>query len=191
MFLRTFHNRHSISGFTLAELLVSLAILGVIATFTIPKILQAQQSSQKNAITKETMAAVAAAYDIYKAQNPISTATGMDNLVANLNYVQQDTTSIIDHKPGVASADCSTATVKCYKLHNGAILWYSTTAGQFNGTGSGNYLLFLIDPDGVYNNGDASGKAVELFLYTTGRLTSRAIVADDSTRDPVWFSWDD
>ncbi|MCE3236975.1 MAG: hypothetical protein K0Q50_3167, partial [Vampirovibrio sp.] len=29
----------SVSGFTLAELLISLAILGVIATFTIPKIL--------------------------------------------------------------------------------------------------------------------------------------------------------
>ncbi len=39
-------------GFTLAELLMALAILGVIATFTIPKILGAQQSSSSNAKAK-------------------------------------------------------------------------------------------------------------------------------------------
>lgn len=43
------------SGFTLAELLIALTILGVIATFTIPKILTAQQASTYNAIAKETM----------------------------------------------------------------------------------------------------------------------------------------
>lgn len=177
------------SGFTLAEVLIALVILGVIATFTIPKILQSQQSSQKNAIAKEIMASVSGAYEVYRHQNTITASTGMDDLIASLNYVKADTASMIDHKPGVASADCSSASVKCYKLHNGAMLWYSTTAGHFTGTTSGDYLLFLVDPDGIYNNGDASGKAVELFLYTTGRLTSRAIVADDPTKDPSWFSW--
>lgn len=39
-------------GFTLAELLISLAILGVIATFTIPKILSSQQNGSLNASTE-------------------------------------------------------------------------------------------------------------------------------------------
>ena len=43
-------------GFTLAELLISLAILGVIATFTIPKILTAQQNGRDAAVFKETVA---------------------------------------------------------------------------------------------------------------------------------------
>ncbi len=43
-------------GFTLAELLVSLLILGEIATFSIPKILTAQQNAQKNAVFKELIA---------------------------------------------------------------------------------------------------------------------------------------
>lgn len=177
------------TGFTLAELLISLLILGVIATLAIPKLLQAQQSQQKIAITKEAIASVSGAYNTYKLQNTVTSATGMDDLIADLNYVREETAMIVDHKPGVASADCSTVPVKCYRLHNGAILWYSTVSGRFTGTTNNDYLLFLIDPDGAYSNGDAQGKAVELFLYTTGRLTSRAVVANDPARDPVWFSW--
>lgn len=45
------------TGFTLAELLISLAILGVIATFTIPKVLNSIQSGEKKAIFRETIAA--------------------------------------------------------------------------------------------------------------------------------------
>lgn len=50
--------RKSYSGFTLAELLIALAILGMIATFTIPKILTAQQDSKKYAVFKETISLV-------------------------------------------------------------------------------------------------------------------------------------
>ncbi|MEB3286218.1 MAG: type II secretion system protein [Vampirovibrionales bacterium] len=43
-------------GFTLAELLIALVILGVIATFTIPKILTAQANAQRESVLKETIA---------------------------------------------------------------------------------------------------------------------------------------
>lgn len=49
-------------GFTLAELLIALAILGVIAAFSIPKVLSAQQNQTYNAIAKEA----AATYQNYK-----------------------------------------------------------------------------------------------------------------------------
>jgi prepilin-type N-terminal cleavage/methylation domain-containing protein len=43
-------------GFTLAELLVVLGVLGVIATFTIPKILASVELPHKKAVFKETLA---------------------------------------------------------------------------------------------------------------------------------------
>ena len=46
------------SGFTLSELLIALAILGLIATFTIPKILQSTQNQSLRASLKEAIAAV-------------------------------------------------------------------------------------------------------------------------------------
>ena len=44
-------------GFTLSELLIALAILGVLATFVIPKILTGQANSQKFAVLKESISA--------------------------------------------------------------------------------------------------------------------------------------
>jgi len=46
------------SGFTLAELLIALAVLGIIAAFTIPKVLTSQQSNKDSAILKETVSAL-------------------------------------------------------------------------------------------------------------------------------------
>lgn len=44
-------------GFTLAELLISVTILGVIATFVIPKVLQTSSNSKKHAVFKEIISA--------------------------------------------------------------------------------------------------------------------------------------
>ncbi len=53
---RIFKKAHS--GFTLAELLITLAMLGVIATFTIPKIMQSQQNERRKAVFRETFGAL-------------------------------------------------------------------------------------------------------------------------------------
>jgi prepilin-type N-terminal cleavage/methylation domain-containing protein len=54
--------QHSL-GFTLAELLIALAILGEIATFTIPKILSSQQNGTNKAKAKEAFSMVSSAYN--------------------------------------------------------------------------------------------------------------------------------
>jgi prepilin-type N-terminal cleavage/methylation domain-containing protein len=47
-----------LKGFSLTELLVALLIIGNIAAFSIPKILNSQQNSQKKAVFRETLSAV-------------------------------------------------------------------------------------------------------------------------------------
>ncbi len=49
------------SGFTLAELLIALAILGIIAVFTIPKLLNAQADARNKALFKEDFALISGA----------------------------------------------------------------------------------------------------------------------------------
>lgn len=44
------------SAFSLAELLIVLAILGLISAFAVPKLLSAQKSSKKQVVFKETFA---------------------------------------------------------------------------------------------------------------------------------------
>lgn len=48
-------------GFTLAELLIALLILGEIATFTIPKILSSSQNGRKKVVLKETISVLSEA----------------------------------------------------------------------------------------------------------------------------------
>lgn len=75
-------------GFTLAELLIALLILGALATFTIPKLLNGQQDSRRKAIFRETITSIAAVYY----QGYLTGEMRCDNLIeytgAHLNAVR-------------------------------------------------------------------------------------------------------
>ncbi len=102
-------------GFTLAELLVSLLILGEIATFTIPKILASQQNGMKKAILKETIATLE---QIKYEEIDIGGST------------DSSTNIFLDNINAVKVCKTNTQTQGCYSyntypgavLHNGAIL---------------------------------------------------------------------
>lgn len=57
------------NGFTLAELLVALLILGVIATFTIPKVLNAGKSGARYSKAQEVAATLGAILQAYTLEN--------------------------------------------------------------------------------------------------------------------------
>jgi prepilin-type N-terminal cleavage/methylation domain-containing protein len=186
-------------GFTLAELLIALLILGGIATFTIPKILSSQQLGQNKAVIKETFATIASAYSMYTLNNGASSSITMGALTPYMNYIAVDTTSIIDQPGG--TYDCSASGLTCIKLHNGAILYYSNGV-TFAGTNTTNALWFEIDPDGKNNATSQSspGAGIWGFIYYNGRLSTHGgivsgTVSSDMTRDPdsaldpTWFNW--
>lgn len=120
-------SRTSLVGFTLAELLIALALLGVIATFTIPKILNAQQSSASLAKAKEVAAMISGAYQQAQAAGNASSSTKPGDLTQYMNYVKLDTSgTLIGAYPSWAGTagggtNACDATRPCLILHNGGL----------------------------------------------------------------------
>ncbi|WP_373532410.1 type II secretion system protein [Vampirovibrio sp.] len=186
-------------GFTLAELLISLLILGEIATFTIPKVLSAQQDGRNNAIVKEAVGTVSAAFQQHQLSGQVSSSTVMTDLWQYLNYVSTDTSTTVDSFQTGGAGPCDNLGHTCLKLHNGAIIQPSVF--PFAGTNTTNAIMFLVDPDGVYSGTtNGPGKSVQFHLYYNGRITTVGTIAPGTTYanttivanpdlDPPWFSW--
>jgi prepilin-type N-terminal cleavage/methylation domain-containing protein len=182
-------------AFTLAEMLIAFAILGMIATFTIPKVLQSQQDIKYSAMAKEAAGMIAGAYDAYRMSKTPVAATSPKDLTPYMNFVKADTdgTVVDDEWTLTGSYTCGTSNIACLALHNGAYLYYRTTQ-CFNGTNPTNAFWFAFDPDGKLTaDGSASSPG------KNGRLTTRAGLAASTDscagaygpqpRNPPWFSW--
>ncbi len=195
-------------GFTLAELLSALAILGVIATFTIPKVLNATQNNQFKAVGKEIAAAVSGAYSAYQLNNSVTNLTGVSDLTPYLNYVRISSTSADTFDGPVPNAVVNNCNQNpdgmCLFLANGALLYYRTGT-VFNGDLATSALWFRIDPDAkVTASGspvNGPGKTQLFWLYRNGRLTTAehcaagtssnnwAAPCPMTTWDTDWFEW--
>lgn len=182
------------SGFTLAELLIALAILGVIATFSIPKILNSSSSGKNTAMAKEAASMISGAYSTYTLTSGAATTVGPSALTQYMNYVSAATsTDLADATSGLNLAACS-ATFTCLRLHNGGILQYDT-AETFGGSNTTNAIAFNYDPDGTGPLG-----AVTFWQYYGGRLTTggQAVTPTNAgdtmvvtTADPSYLAtWD-
>ncbi len=182
------------SGFTLAELLIALAILGVITTFTIPKVLSSQQNAKDLATAKEVAGMLSGAYQQYANRNGISTSTGMRDLTPYMNYVSVDTTSTIDTSPHWNTA-WSCGTYICLRLHNGGTLLLDQ-ASSYGGTSTTHNVWAYYDPDGTAS----ATKSVGFFILYNGKVTSEGgwaaatcnsinCVTTTPASDPSWFRW--
>lgn len=138
--------RNQSSGFTLAELLISLAILGVITTFTIPKILGSSQNQQYSAAAREAIATISGAYQQHQLNGLLTTSTKPSDLTQYMNFVAVDTASQLDsHSGGTKTCDNTTST--CIKLQNGGTLLFADWA-TFSGSSNLSAAWFLFDPNG-------------------------------------------
>jgi prepilin-type N-terminal cleavage/methylation domain-containing protein len=187
-------------GFTLSELLITLAVLGLIAAFTVPKMLSNSQTSQYEVRAKDTIAMITGAYGMYVQKSTLTANTTPGDLTPYMNFIAVDTTSPIDWAQTQASGNCK-STEPCLVLHNGGrLVLYKTIS--FGGTSSTNVILFSFDPDGRVTDGTTNGpgKALQLFLYYDGRIGTYGdipglVASSDGNRGvsatlvPPWFSW--
>jgi prepilin-type N-terminal cleavage/methylation domain-containing protein len=193
-----------LKGFSLVELLIALAIMGILAAFTIPPLFQVPASSQTrkySAIATDTAFMILVAYEQYRAANPtVSMSTTAGALTPYMNYVSTDTSTPVDDWQTGTTWGCNT-TQRCLRLHNGAILIYDDTDFNFRAgsTNNDNVLLFQIDPDGKVTDGTTNGpgKALAIVLYYDGYVrtegTSRAnsyypVHYSGANFDPPWFT---
>jgi prepilin-type N-terminal cleavage/methylation domain-containing protein len=187
-------------GFTLAELLIALLIIAEIATFTIPKVLSAQQNVAYNSKAKEVAGMLSSAYQIMKLKGEATGNTKPWDLTPYLNYVATDTSTVVDDWQGANTWGCS-STYRCLKLHNGGMLVFGADAWTFSANPGpqekDNMILIQFDPDGKQTDGTTNGpgKAVAFTLYYDGGITTQGTGRPGTqyygqpSHDPPWFSW--
>ncbi len=183
-------------GFTLAELLSALAILGIIATFTIPKVLNGSQRGQNLAMTKEVISSMSGAHQAVGLSTGLSSTTTLADFTQFLNYVSVDSSSTIDSSCAPTSAlACSPVSVTCLKLHNGGVLRFNNNI-TYNGSGNLNALFYQFDPDGAVNGEES----VTGWIYFNGKVRSTRDIDANTVNSqttynpntsclPDWFEW--
>ena len=193
-FFATKRSTHpSLPAFTLSELLIALAILGIIASFTIPKVLESANSSKHSAAAKEAAAMISGAFSTYKLEASVSSTTTAGVLTSYMNFVTTDTDNNNSSVPAgqAAIGNCSSTQV-CLMLHSGGTLAYNTGA-SFGGTAATNAIYFNFDPD---STGSAAG-GVTFIQYYDRRITSNSNAATGTTTggtqvapvsDPPWLA---
>jgi prepilin-type N-terminal cleavage/methylation domain-containing protein len=187
-----------VRGFSLAELLVALMILAEIATFTIPKVLSAQQNTRYKAIGHEAIAAMTTARIMHESKGLLTSGTTPKDLFQYINYLKYDTSSQVDDLNGNGAYTCSAAS-PCVYLQSGGVI--NADSGSFGGTGSTNAVSFFVDPKAGYSNTTSGNeKSAPFVLYYNGRITSYdnilpgtqdgwGAVSGSAGQIPPWFNW--
>ncbi|HEY9686555.1 MAG TPA: prepilin-type N-terminal cleavage/methylation domain-containing protein [Coleofasciculaceae cyanobacterium] len=190
--------RVAFKGFSLAEILMVVAIMGLLAAFTVPRMIQPSANNAAfNAKANDAAVMIMSAYQTLKAEGNVTTSTKAWDLTPYMNYVQTDTSTPIDDLQTKTTWGCD-STRKCVRLHNGGMVVFSTLT--FTGTANTNCIGMQFDPDGKNTDGTTNGpgKSVEFILYYDGVIrtdgTSRtggtgACSPNNAANDPPWFSF--
>lgn len=181
------HRHLKTSGFTLAELLIALAILGVIATFSIPKVLQAQQDGRNQAVLKTNASQLSALlYELnLKHQTQSSEFFFINNqnlIVPRLNAVKQ--CGLINPgnpaDPCMPDAVCKPTTI-CQDWEYGATLHDGSSVAFTNAAGEENFIL--IDADGARGLNTVGKDRLVIDMDVNGKLRAAVMVFESGGGD--------
>ena len=201
-------------GFSLTEVVITIAIISLIAGLTVPGIMTSANNNKRLSITKQMMSLIVDALNDKVESNAVDSTLGFQQFVnvtggGGLQYTRYLTSGAaktIDAPPNSISL-CNTAAIctftpgaaniQALTFKNGGLLVFNTSL--VFGTGANAAIPLVFDPDGeVTGTGDRN--AVEFWLYADGRLrTARTLVAGTTrgttntavtasgTADPTWL----
>lgn len=166
-------------GFTLSELLVSLAVLGLIAAFAVPKVLTSVGNSTLIANAKEAVSTISGAYEALKADFngmlPTTMGLALQNGIPSkmsFNQLGTFTPQAIGNADLFVQAAAPAATATGLRFANNAIIAFNPTDTFFTTTAKTAALpnaqgrvSFEVDPDGVGPN-----KGFSVLLGYDGRV---------------------
>ncbi|MEB3245481.1 MAG: hypothetical protein VKJ06_05805 [Vampirovibrionales bacterium] len=155
-------------GFTLADALISLSLVGVIASFSVRKVLVSTQNHAYNLAAKEAVGTLGEACQersfsgLSNQQHPLGKHPHRD-IISYVNYTKIDTSGVlVDKNYGHGSWACDDWS-PCARLVNGSVLHY-VTGYKFEATSNSNAIFFKIDPVGKYSGSTfRKGKSLKAF----------------------------
>lgn len=159
-------------GFTLSELLVSLAVLGLIAAFAVPKVLTSVGNSTLLANAKEALSTISGSYEALKADydgmipttlgNNLTTGVPSKMSYAQIGTYTQGAFGTVD----AFAAAAAVAGLNSVRFANNAIVTFDTrdtfVAGALGTIGR---TVYNVDPDGTGPN-----KGFTVILGYDGRV---------------------
>ncbi len=168
-------------GFTLAELMVAVLILGVVITFTVPKVLQSQQDKRLEAVRKETYAALAdliyqgvmkdeitaSNYHTY-VRDHFNAAKICPTHVLNEGCITQEMADQVHAQVGT-----SWFNQRGVVLHNGAVIWFVLIDPN-----TGGFMLDMNGPKG----GSVGGKDFFMLRANISRVTQASTAPEPPLR---------
>jgi prepilin-type N-terminal cleavage/methylation domain-containing protein len=189
-------------AFTLSELLVSLAVLGLIAAFAIPKILNAVTERTARTAAIEAGSTLGAALVSFYADKQLLATTSETSvdILTKVNYAREVTGVTLTAGPGQGvGSTCDGTTIHCVAMHTGTII--ATKVGdqlKSMTPGRRGTVVYLIDPDGTGPN-----DPVQYIFSRDSKLYTKAHAAmwastydlgngddlDVLNDDPLWYSF--
>ncbi len=154
-------------GFTLAELLIALALLGVIAAFTIPKIFNAAGNNRTVATLRETVSTLEQSYSDLRTQGIVPTAgTLFAAILPQINATSSGAAAngfVAPHPCAVAPVAALTGFIQ---LANGAMVTGLSGGGALRAAapvpaeGAQINTIVCIDVDGAGSGPNAVGQDI-------------------------------
>jgi prepilin-type N-terminal cleavage/methylation domain-containing protein len=199
-------------GFSLTEVVITIAIVSLIAGLAVPGIMTSANNNKRLSITKQMMSLIVDALNDKVESNAVELTLGFQQFVnvtggGGLQYTRYLTSGAartIDAPPN-SLALCNTGSpctftpgtggVQALTFKNGGLLLF--VSSLVFGTGANAAIPLVFDPDGeVTGTGDRN--AVEFWLYADGRIrTARTLVTGttrdgfgvtaSTTADPAWL----